>query len=565
MFNTYLEMRKITVLFLFVGLFANAQKLNKKERALAKKLNRHIEYLASDELEGRATGTQGELKSANYIAGHFQAIGLEPAINDTSYYHTFKVASLRMAQQYTSLKLGADVYTLFQDMYPVSASANNGYYDGDFVNINYGIEDAGLGQNDYDDKDVKGKAVLINLDLPGGSHPHSKFLAWSGVEYRVDYAKSKGAKAVVMYTDNKDLFPNGSLAKTFNNSGIPVLFLKKDLSEVKTVKGDLRIDILISAVDAHNVLGRIDNGATTEVFIGAHHDHLGRGELGGSLAEKPGQIHNGADDNASGVAAMIELARIIKNKPKHFKNNNYTFIAFTAEEQGLVGSKKIMEEPDAMKSSPNYMINMDMIGHLDSVKKTLVINGVGTSPAWIENIENQKISKKKISKIKTTSSGIGASDHTTFYLHNIPAIHFFTGQHEYYHKPTDDVGIINLNGLVYVTCYIRNLLCEMDKLGQIEFSPTKDESQGRMNFNVTLGIMPDYVYDGEGLRVDGVKQGKTGDQAGLEKGDVIINLDGKPIGDIQDYMKLLSSLEKGTKTTVTVRRGEETKVLDVQF
>lgn len=560
-----MRLRNLTFLLLLFGFLANGQRLNGKEKALSKKLMKHIEYLASDDLEGRATGSPGELKSANYIAGHFQDIGLQPIINDSSYYQIFSVASMRMAQPNTSLKIGEKVYTLFQEMYPVSPSANNGFYDGTFINIGYGIEDPGLKHNDYKDKEVKGKAVLINLDLPGGSHPHSRFLSWSGVEYRVDYAKSKGARAVVFHTKNEDLIPSGKLKKTLKNSGIPVLFVKDDLANAQDPNGDLRIDILITSVDAHNVVGYIDNGAQTHVLIGAHHDHLGYGELGGSLAEKPGQIHNGADDNASGVAALIELARIIKFEPKHFQNNNYLFVAFTGEEQGLIGSKYFSNSNAFGIAEPNYIVNMDMVGHLDEEKKTLVINGVGTSPTWNEVIEKVPTSKKKIAKIKTTESGIGASDHSTFYMMGFPAVHFFTGQHEFYHKPTDDVQFINEKGVTYVTCYIRNMLCDMDKLGKIEFTPTKDENQGRMNFNVTLGIMPDYVFDGEGLRVDGVKEGKTGFKAGLKKGDVIVNMDGKPIGNIQDYMKQLSSLKKGTKTTVTVRRGEQTKVLDVQF
>lgn len=555
----------ITLILTIFTLSSSAQRPWFKERKIAKLVKKHVEFLASDALEGRYTASAGELKSAEYIAEQLMAIGVKPHDSLNSYYQTFKIVDLRMAQANSSLKIGDQVYTLFQDFYPLSPSINNGSFNGEIVNVGFGIEDEKLDHNDYQNKSVKGKTVLINIDLPGGTHPHSKFLGWSGSEFRSNYAKQKGVGAVLFYSKNKDLFPNGTLARTYKNTGLPVMFLKQDLSDISTVNGDLVVDILISHQTAHNVVGYIDNGSAHTVVIGAHHDHLGYGYKGGSLAERPGDIHNGADDNASGVAGLIELARFVKKNQDDLNNNNYAFVAFTGEEQGLVGSKFFVNSGLVEAPKTRYMINMDMIGHLDSTHKTLIINGVGTSPEWESSISKVQYPLKKIAKIKTTESGIGSSDHTSFYLAGVPSVHFFTGQHQYYHKPTDDIEIVNYGGEAFVISYIKLLMCEMDQLDEVTFTKTKDENQGRMNFNVTLGIMPDYVYDGEGLRVDGVKDGKTGYKAGLLKGDVIINMDGKAINDIQDYMKQLSSLKKGTKTTLTVRRGSETKVLDVQF
>ena len=555
----------ITLILTIFTLSSSAQRPWFKERKIAKLVKKHVEFLASDALEGRYTASAGELKSAEYIAEQLMAIGVKPHDSLNSYYQTFKIVDLRMAQANSSLKIGDQVYTLFQDFYPLSPSINNGSFNGEIVNVGFGIEDEKLDHNDYQNKSVKGKTVLINIDLPGGTHPHSKFLGWSGSEFRSNYAKQKGAGAVLFYSKNKDLFPNGTLARTYKNTGLPVMFLKQDLSDISTVNGDLVVDILISHQTAHNVVGYIDNGSAHTVVIGAHHDHLGYGYKGGSLAERPGDIHNGADDNASGVAGLIELARFVKKNQDDLNNNNYAFVAFTGEEQGLVGSKFFVNSGLVEAPKTRYMINMDMIGHLDSTHKTLIVNGVGTSPEWESSISKVQYPLKKIAKIKTTESGIGSSDHTSFYLAGVPSVHFFTGQHQYYHKPTDDIEIVNYGGEAFVISYIKLFMCEMDQLDEVTFTKTKDENQGRMNFNVTLGIMPDYVYDGEGLRVDGVKDGKTGYKAGLLKGDVIINMDGKAINDIQDYMKQLSSLKKGTKTTLTVRRGSETKVLDVQF
>ncbi|PCJ66764.1 MAG: hypothetical protein COA58_04710 [Bacteroidetes bacterium] len=579
---------KKAFLFVLVALSLNmisvAQKPRFKEKKIAHRVKKHVKYLADDELEGRLTGSAGETKSAEYIARQFEKIGLTP-MGENKYFQNMTVPNMRMAQGNSSFMVNDTVLTLFTDYYPISVSANNGRYKGDAINIGYGIEDQGLKTNDYKDKDVKGKAVVINLDLPGGMHPHSRFMSWAGTEFRVNYAKSKGARVVIFYSTDEDLFPSGTLAKVMTNSNLPVIFVKKDLSKKDTFSIDLIVDILLLSTESYNVLGYIDNGAKPIVVIGAHHDHLGRGEKGGSLAETEGDIHNGADDNASGVAALFELARIVK-KSKHFKNNNYLFVAFTGEEQGLLGSKHFVKK--VMKTDLgdriSYMINMDMIGHLDSTQKTLIINGVGTSPEWNKAIKRVSYPKRKIAKIKTTESGIGASDHTSFYLHGVPAVHFFTGQHQYYHKPTDDVEIVNYGGEAFVISYISRFMCEMDKQsgkldsaqkngevyrlnpnGTILFTKTKDENQGRMNFKVTLGIMPDYVYDGEGMRVDGVKTNKPADKAGMLKGDIIIAMNGKLVLNIQDYMKVLSQLDKGDKAIVNVKRGNETKELNVQF
>ncbi|MDA8886507.1 M20/M25/M40 family metallo-hydrolase [Bacteroidia bacterium] len=564
MYNLTKKIGLTTFLILLVVTISFAQKPHFKEKKTARNVEKHIKYLASDELEGRETGSRGERMSAEYIAEQFSKIGLETK-GDEGYYQYMTLPNLRMAQGNTSLMIDKKVYTLFTDFYPISASSNNGRYSGKIINLGYGIEDEGLNQNDYKDVTVAGKAVIIDLDLPGGTHPHSKFVVWAGVEQRVNYAKSKGAKAVIFHTQNKDLIPSGTLTKTTKHLGMPVLFVKKDLSDLSETNGNLLIDVMLLSTTAHNVVGYIDHGKRKTVVIGAHHDHLGKGEHSGSRAEKPGGIHNGADDNASGVAALIELAKAVKKKPKHFSNNNYLFIAFTGEEEGLLGSKYFVKSNLFIREQVSYMINMDMVGHLDSTAKTLIINGVGTSPSWKEAISSISYPKRKIAKIKTTESGIGASDHTSFYLNGIPAVHFFTGQHQYYHKPTDDVEIVNFGGEAFVISYICKMMYTLDKMDEVVFSKTKDESQGRMKFKVTLGIMPDYVYDGEGLRVDGVKEGKPGYKAGLLKGDIIISLDGQSIQNMKDYMKTLMSLKEGLKTTATIRRGSETKVLNVQF
>lgn len=555
---------KILLILVLGWTTASAQKPNCKEKKLAKHVRSHIAYLSSDELEGRGTGSPGEQLSANYIATEFEKLELEPK-GETGYYQNMQINTLRIAQAGSDLMIGGDVMTLFQDFYPLSSSVNNAAYEGIAINVNNGISDEGLNWDDYENADVKGKAVLIKVETPEADNPHSKFAAWGGVERRVSLAKDKGAVAVIFYTSNKDNYPSGELKKNAADLGLPILFVKRDLSEKKSPKVDLHVEIMTLSAQASNVVGYIDHGAEYTVVIGAHHDHLGRGENGGSLAEGSGFIHNGADDNASGIAGLIELARIIKKHPKRFKNNNYLFIAFTGEELGLLGSKYYVANPTIPLDKMNYMVNMDMIGKLDSTQKTLVINGIGTSPAWKTALNEVSYSKKKIASFKTTESGIGASDHTSFYLQNVPAVHFFTGQHEHYHKPSDDLEIVNLSGEAFVITYICKWLEEMDDMGKVEFTKTKDETQGRMKFKVTLGIMPDYIYDGEGLRVDGVREGKPGAVAGLQKGDIITSINGKPIMNMQDYMSMLTELNPGDKVPVQIKRDGEFVELQVEF
>lgn len=310
--------------------------------------------------------------------------------------------------------------------------------------------------------------------------------------------------------------------------------------------------------EARNVIGFLDHGAKQTVVIGAHYDHLGTGGSGSLHAGEP-EIHNGADDNASGTAAMIHLASSL-HQPE-YRGNNYLFIAFSAEEMGLFGSKYFVENPTIDLSSINYMLNMDMVGRLNE-EEVLVVNGVGTSPVWPSALEKVKAPLK----LNTTESGIGASDHTSFYLKNIPALHFFTGQHKQYHKPTDDTHLINFEGIYKVSDFILRLIKDQDKAGKLTFTKTKDtEERQAAAFKVTLGVMPDYVYQGAGMRIDGVLSDRPAEKAGLKSGDIITKIGDLEVKDIYGYMEGLAKYKKGDETTVVVKRGEELITRPVKF
>jgi hypothetical protein len=314
---------------------------------------------------------------------------------------------------------------------------------------------------------------------------------------------------------------------------------------------------------ANNIAAYLDNGAPTTIIIGAHYDHLGTGDQGSSLDANPQtKIHNGADDNASGVAGVLELARYYStNKVK--EKNNFLFLCFSGEELGLFGSKYFTEHPTLDLANVNYMINMDMIGRLDPQTKTLLVHGTGTSPVWetlVKKLENENV------KIKTDSSGTGPSDHTSFYLKNIPVLHFFTGSHSDYHKPSDDWDKINFKGETDVLSIIAKVIDSLDAEPKLAFLTTKTKATAtRSAFKVTLGVMPSYSSEGEGLKIDGVTEGRPAHKAGILTGDIILQMGDLVIKDIQNYMDALGKFEKGQTIPVKVKRGEEVVTVSVTF
>lgn len=318
-------------------------------------------------------------------------------------------------------------------------------------------------------------------------------------------------------------------------------------------------------VIGRNVVGFLDNGAEKTIVIGAHYDHLGKGYQSGSLSpDSKGKIHNGADDNASGTSGLLELARYLsKNKIK--ERYNFLFIAFSGEELGLLGSKFFVDNPTISLESIAFMINMDMIGRFGK-EKGLTIGGWGTSSWWGKLVP--KAASKVSVEYKTDSSGVGPSDHSSFYLKDKPVLFLFTGSHSDYHKPSDDADKINVDGEVKILNLVTAILEGVDKeKGVPDFkqagNPHTQSTQS--SFKVTLGIMPDYAFSGKGLRMDGVTQGRPAHKAGMKSGDIVLKMGDLVINDIQDYMKALGSFEKGQTIDVEISSGSEKKVVKVTF
>ena len=312
-----------------------------------------------------------------------------------------------------------------------------------------------------------------------------------------------------------------------------------------------------STITGKNIIGYIDNKAKNTIIIGAHYDHLGYGNENSLHRGEKNLIHNGADDNASGVAMMIDLASKLRIANK---KNNYLFVAFSGEEIGLLGSNYFTKNPIIELSNINYMINMDMVGRLNE-DKTLAVYGLGTSPIFKHAISTNNTKFKIIQK----ESGVGPSDHTSFYLNDIPVLHFFTGQHEDYHKPSDDYDKINFEGMNMISNYIFDIISDLNDNGKLSFTKTINESEEVPRFKVSLGVIPDYLFDGEGMRIDGVTENRPAQIAGILKGDIVIKIGEYEVKNMMGYMKALSKFEKGNTTTVSVNREGDTMTKKITF
>ncbi len=312
-----------------------------------------------------------------------------------------------------------------------------------------------------------------------------------------------------------------------------------------------------STITGTNVVGFIDNKAPNTVILGAHYDHLGMGGEG-SLYRGEAAIHNGADDNASGVAILLQLAK--KLQEGDLKGNNYLIMAFSGEEIGLLGSNYFAKNPTIDLENVNYMINMDMVGRLRE-SNVLSVSGTGTSILWpqVLNAYNEDF------QLVLKESGVGPSDHTSFYLQDIPVLHFFTGQHEDYHKPSDDAEKLNYEGMERITTYIMGVISELNDDKKLTFRKTRNESEEVPRFKVAMGVIPDYLYAGEGMRIDGVSEDKPAQKAGLQKGDVVVQMGDSVVVDMMSYMRALSAFETGNTTEVVVDRDGKRLVVKITF
>jgi len=548
-----LRLNAILLLIFLFTLPGLSQKLKKADKISRDNLEAHVRYLADDRLEGRRAGSPGEKLAMEYISDKFKSAGLLPKGND-GYYQEFEINEGLQINDGTTFSINDVTLEAGKDYFPFPYSARKSIEASPAIAIQ--------------EADMPWFVDLEDILDENKQNPHFDLNDY--IKKNAQKAYDRAATAVVIYNTSADADNLSFNPKDRSETlPLPVIYVNKDAATkyfsdaTATLNIKLKVDIGEKKREGHNVVGYIDNGAPTTVVLGAHFDHLGYGEDGNSMLRTGEKlIHNGADDNASGTAALIELARILKTSKS--KNNNYLFIAFSGEELGLYGSKYFTEHPTVALATINYMINMDMVGRLNDSTKSLAVGGFGTSPAWATVIKPNE--KKLPFIIKIDSSGSGPSDHTSFYRKDIPVLFFFTGQHKDYHRPTDDAERINYDGELLIVNYINNLIGSLNKQNQrLAFLKTRESQLSMAPFKVTLGIMPDYTFSGSGVRADGVTEGRPASKAGLKAGDVIVKLGETVVTSMESYMQALNRLNKGEKTKVVYKRGEETIESDIQF
>ncbi|MCL7752136.1 M28 family peptidase [Polaribacter sp. Z022] len=376
------------------------------------------------------------------------------------------------------------------------------------------------------------------------------FLASDKLEGRQTGTKGEKAAADYIVKRFKELGLNPKGTEGF----IQPFTFKPKTNPHEEVKFDVNGD---GTITGNNVIGYTDNKAKNTVVIGAHYDHLGYGGEGSLYRDSIKAVHNGADDNASGIAILLNLAAKLKGKNT---NNNYLFMAFSGEEMGLLGSNYFVKNPTIDTKKVSYMINLDMVGRLKK-DSALAVYGTGTSPIFKQTLKSHNNNFKLIEH----ESGVGPSDYTSFYLADMPVLHFFTGQHEDYHRPSDDAEKLNYDGMEIISKYIFNIITDLDNNGKLAFRKTKNDSNNSPRFKVGMGVVPDYMFDGKGMRIDGISEDKPAQKAGLKKGDIVVKLGDSTVVDMMSYMRALSVFKKGDKSKVVVNRKGTEVEKDIQF
>ncbi len=555
-----------------------------------------INYLASDSLKGRKPGTNGDSLTCEYVRAKFANAGLELMCEEG--FQPFNVITEVELGEGNQLQVNDNTFQIEQDFLPYSFSANTEFSSNVvFAGYGFDIGKDSIVHSDYENIDVTGKWVLVLKGDPELDNSDSKYVPYSDERTKVLTALDHGAKGV-LFVSGIEYSAKDELSSLFydkNSSAypIPVLQLTRKVADlilevsgktIESLETNLKNDVsssfqlnqIVSAkvnlhqkvVEAKNVVGMLagnDPELKDEiVIIGAHHDHLGFGGPGsGSRMIDTIAVHNGADDNASGVAAVIELAEKIASEK--LNKRSMIFTTFGAEEMGLVGSKAFTNNPPIDLDKVVAMFNFDMVGRLDTLENSLSIGGVKTSLETTDILEKHNPGFN----LALTDDGFGPSDHSSFYVQQIPVFFISTGAHSDYHTPNDDVEFLNIDGEKKIIDYFHDVIMDVanrqDALTYNE-SGTMQRSGRGGRFKVTLGIMPDFAgMEKRGLRIDAVSKGKPADNAGMLKGDIITAIDGLKVGNVYDYMSRLKTLESGQLITVDVLRNNKVEVLLVQL
>jgi len=586
-------MKRIVFLLVALATFtAGAQKFNPE--ITVKELKEDIGFLASDKLEGRKSGEPGELKAAEYIRGKFKETGLQLLYN--SGFQKFGLVTSAEPGEGNLLKVNGETFEIDSSFLPYAFSANTTVTAGvGFAGFGLEINQDTIKWNDYQDINVEGKWVIALQGDPDLENPQSPYIEFSSERTKALVASDKKAAGLILVAgtkfSEKDHLSNLIFDKNSSRYNIPIIQVTRAtadkmlgettiekleadiLQSKKTVSYETKsevkatVNVVLKEAETRNIVallpGNDKNLKNEYIVIGAHFDHLGMGGPGsGSRVPDTLAVHNGADDNASGVAAVIQLAQ----KMAQEKNNKRSviFAIFSAEEMGLVGSKEFVNKPPVATEKMVAMFNFDMVGRLNEAND-LSIGGSQTA----KETEALLTSLNTGFNLGFSPEGVGPSDHASFYLQNIPVFFFSTGAHPDYHTPRDDAEFINYEGEQKVAEYalqvINNVVSRDIDLTFQEAGPKFQRSRGG-RLKVTFGIMPDFAgLEKRGLRIDAVTPGKPADKAGMKKGDIITSIEGKKVGGIHDYMSRLQSLSVGQQVSVDVIRNEKETILIVQL
>lgn len=557
----------------------------------------HIKYLASDKLEGRFPGTTGGTLAMDYISKEFKTYGLTP-YGDSSY--------IQKVEMTTDLQLGKNNELIFlkgketvtlkveKDWIPLGFTSN-GKMSGELVFLGYGISAPDLNYDDYKDIDVNGKIVVIMTSSPTSTANNNTFYQYESLFKKLSKARDNKAAGIIVISgyETEDILPKLTYSLAKQSSGIPIIKVKrnnienmfselnmdfekiqKDINSKQKPnsfslgKWSVKANINVEQVKAGtgNVIGYLEGNDSTlknyVIVIGAHYDHLGWGGENSLYESKDKKIHPGADDNASGVTGVLEIAQKLSAN-KELLKRSILFICFTGEEEGLIGSTYFTNSSIFNKLLIVTMINMDMIGRMENDK--LVINGTGTSSLWVNELD--ELNKKYNFSMSYIPDGYGSSDHSSFYSKNIPVLFFFTGIHPDYHKPSDTYDKINTAGEEKVIKYVYDLAIDISTVNRlIDFTRVVNNNEKKQEtgqFKVYVGTIPDFSSNEEGYKISGVKEGSPADKGGIIAGDLMIKFGGKEIKNIYDYTAALGEHKPGDEIEITVKRNNEVLTLKV--
>ena len=613
-------------LFLLTLVFSVSAQKAQKADATEQNLRAHVTYLASDQLEGRRTGETGAISAAGYVANMFANFKLATGVDGKNEKGKQTKNYLQSFPYITGIETGAGnsfqarlnekIVEISNEIKPVGFSPNGAANNTPVVFAGFGIVSTEPKFDDYANVEARGKIVVAFEGLPDNDNPHTLFWRFNS-QAKALIAKERGAVGLILISREAN-FADERLTKltydqTVGEAAIPTFVISREaaakmfgaadikeldaLEKIAAMRKDVSAQVAISfpnvaptasftvnlvkkTVEAYNVIGILPGRDAVlkneAIIIGAHYDHLGRGGQG-SLAVNSTEIHHGADDNASGVAAMLELARRFAKS----KDNKRTliFMAFSGEEEGLLGSAFYVGNPVFPLNKTVTMINMDMVGRLKEDK--LTVGGIGTASEWKKLIESENpraIQKANFNgnvgmnltptfKVQLNEDGFGPSDHSSFYGKQIPVLFFFTGTHNDYHKPSDTSDKINYDGLLKVTNFVGEIVKAVDRNpNKPTYTVAKSSMTGggRSGFNISLGTVPNYADgDNSGLILDGVRDDSPAAKAGVKAGDKITKLAGHDIKNINDYTFVLGEIKAGEEYEITVVRGTETLNLKI--